>query len=741
MVSHTEIVLGVWQHLDALISVEDTKPIILTGHKLTIPDIVAIARYHAVTEVSNTALGAMERSVSALEKGFRDGHVIYGVNTGFGGTADVRTRKVVELQHALIRELHYGVLPPGTRDHHTSLQKSSLHKYRYDLLLDGNNDYLYMPWSWTRAAIAIRINSLISGYSAVRPVIVERMQDLLKHNIIPMIPLRGSISASGDLSPLSYVCGAISAKSSIRVLSHNTDAEYADMAFANAGLEPVVLQMKEGLAMTNGTAVSTAVAALCLHDTHTLALFAQIMTAMTVEALNGTTESFHSFFSESRPHPGQTECARNILAFLMESKLTKINDGANSSLRQDRYSIRTAPQWLGPMLEDLILAHQQISIECNSATDNPLVTPEGDFLHGGNFQAKSVTSAMEKSRQAVQGIGRMIFSQCTELMNPATNRGLPPNLIAEDPSISLIFKGTDVKIAALTAELGFLASPVNHVQTAEMGNQSLNSLALISARYTQTANDVLSQLIASHLVAVCQALDLRAMNVQFLELYQSQFEALIDDHYTTGGEPRSPTNGVNLTANVLSSHADDLSERVMSEPSFNMPDQVPVSPFEELKKALWRQLLVSLDTTASMDASERFGAIAKSLRPVVLDSPAFNQDPKLITKLKTFTETLSVSMHDAWCANRDAYLVHGDATPVLGKASKAIYTFIRRTLKVPLLSTGNLRTPTVEDMESGHGANGTQAPTVGSFEGTVYRALRDGSLMKVGIDVLKTCVH
>ncbi|TRX98037.1 hypothetical protein FHL15_001247 [Xylaria flabelliformis] len=717
MASHTEIILGVWRHLDALVSVEDTKPIILTGHKLTIPDIVAIARYHAVTEISHTALEAMERSVSALEKGFRDGHVIYGVNTGFGGTADVRTRKVVELQHALIRELHYGVLPLGKRDHHTSLQKSPLQKYRYDLLLDGSSDYLYMPWSWTRAAIAIRINSLISGYSAVRPIIVERMQDLLKYNIIPMIPLRGSISASGDLSPLSYVCGAISAKSTIRVLSQNTDAEYADMAFANAGLEPVVLQMKEGLAMTNGTAVSTAVAALCLHDTHTLALFAQIMTAMT------------------------TECARNILAFLMESKLTKVNDGANSSLRQDRYSIRTAPQWLGPILEDLILAHQQISIECNSATDNPLVTPEGDFLHGGNFQAKSVTSAMEKSRQAVQGIGRMIFSQCTELINPATNRGLPPNLIAEDPSISLIFKGTDVKIAALTAELGFLASPVNHVQTAEMGNQSLNSLALISARYTQTANDVLSQLIASHLVTVCQALDLRAMNIQFLELYQSQFEALINDHYTTVGEPRPSTNGVNLTANVLSSHADDLSERVMSEPLFNTPDKVPGSPFEQLKKALWSQLLVSLDTTASMDASERFGAIAKSLRPVVLDSPAFNQDPKLITRLKTFTEALSVSMHDAWCANRDAYLVHGDATPVLGKASKAIYTFIRHTLRVPLLSTGNLRTPTVEQMESGHGANGTQAPTVGSFEGTIYRALRDGSLMKVGIDVLKTCVH
>ncbi|KAI8950470.1 phenylalanine and histidine ammonia-lyase [Xylaria longipes] len=744
MVSHTEVILDAWRHLYALISLEDVKhlePISLTGNKLTIPDIVAIARYEAVTEIKNTALESMEHSLSVLQNGLRDGHVIYGVNTGFGGTADVRTKKVVELQHALIRELHYGVLPPGKRDHHTSFHNSSWGNYRYDLFLDRGGDSCYMPWSWTRAAIAIRINSLISGHSAVRPVIVERMQDLLNYNIIPMIPLRGSISASGDLSPLSYICGAISGKSTIRVLSKSAEAKYADEAFADAGLESVKLQMKEGLAMTNGTAISAAVAALCLHDTHTLALFAQIMTAMTVEALNGTTESFHSFFSESRPHPGQTECARNILAFLIGSKLTKINDGANSSLRQDRYSIRTAPQWLGPLLEDLILAHQQVSIECNSATDNPLVTPEGKFLHGGNFQAKSVTSAMEKTRQAVQGIGRMIFSQCTELMNPATNRGLPPNLIAEDPSISLIFKGTDLNIAALAAELGFLANPVNHVQTAEMGNQSLNSLALISARYTETANDVLSQLIAAHLIAVCQALDLRAMNMQFLELYESQFRGLLAGHYSMVGEPSPSSNGVHLTANLLSSHANDLSELVMSQPPFNTPDQGPASSLEELNKGLWSQLMVSLDTTASMDASERFGAVAKSLRPIMLDSPVFNQDLKFISRLTAFTEALSVSMHDAWCANRDAYLVHGDATPLLGKASKAIYTFIRRTLRVPFLSTRNLMTPTLDEMESGCGVNGTQAPTVGSFTGAVYRALRDGSLMEVGIEVLKTCVY
>lgn len=121
-----------------------------------------------------------------------------------------------------------------------------------------------------------------------------------------MIPLRGSISSSGDLSPLSYICGAIQGKSTIRVLSRNHQGHvYADTAFANARLEPVVLQAKEGLAMTNGTTVSAAAAALTLHDTHGLAIFAQVLTAMSVEALTGTTESFHPFFSKVRPHPGQ----------------------------------------------------------------------------------------------------------------------------------------------------------------------------------------------------------------------------------------------------------------------------------------------------------------------------------------------------------------------------------------------------------------------------------------------------
>ncbi|KAI1396524.1 phenylalanine and histidine ammonia-lyase [Hypoxylon fuscum] len=723
--NHTDIVLREWRLLDSLINRKHSSQILITGRTLTIPDVVSVARHNARIHINPRTKGSMEKSFEILLEKLQDGEVIYGVNTGFGGSADVRTNKVDELQRALIRELHYGILPPGKRDHRTEPLEEALDKSRYDFLLDGNTESSYLPRSWVRAAILIRINSSISSHSALRPVVVERMQDLLSHDIVPMIPLRGSISASGDLSPLSYICGAVQGKSTVRILSRNNEDAYADTAFANANLEPVVLKAKEGLAMTNGTAVSVAVAALALHETHSLAILAQILTAMSVEALNGTTESFHPFFAEVRPHPGQAKSARNILAFLAGSKLTKINDGSNATLRQDRYSIRTAPQWLGPILEDLVLAHQQILVECNSTTDNPLVTPEGEFLHGGNFQAKAMTSAMEKARQGIQGIGRMLFSQCTELINPATNRGLPPNLIAEDPSVSLVFKGIDINVAALTAELGFLANPVNHVQTAEMGNRSLNSLALISARYTHIANEVLSQLMASHLIAACQALDIRAMHVQFFESYQWQFFELVEEHYAPNKLSKLPPSPPEISSNPSNGLVD------------HSLDPSKSADVKELSELLWSKLLVSFDTTAGMDSQERFVAIAKSLWPVLLDHPNFNTTVEYARQLKSFAEALSVSMKNEWCSHRNAYLVHGDATPVLGKASKAIYIFLRRTLKVPLLATWNLMTPKPDELEKGEGIHGWQAPTVGSYTGVVYRALRDGTLAKVAVDILK----
>lgn len=621
----------------------------------------------------------------------------------------------------LTRELSYGILPPGSRGHRAESLSESLTSYSYDLSREMSPDSQHIPWTWVRAAILIRVNSLINGYSGVRPVIVDRLQDLLTYDILPMIPLRGSISASGDLNPLAYIAGAIQGKSGIQVLSRDNtgNAAYADAALQSSGLTPVTLKAKEGLAIVNGTAISTAAGALALHDAHNVAIISQILTAMSVEALLGTTESFHPFFAKNRPHPGQIESARNILFFLSGSKLAQANDGADGSLRQDRYSIRTASQWLGPALEDLVLAHQQIVIECNSVTDNPLISADGTALHGGNFQAKAVTSAMEKTRAAMQTIGRMLFTQCVEMINPTTNRGLPPNLVAEDPSTSGLFKGTDIHIAALQAELGFLSAPVNHVQTAEMGNQSLNSLALISARYTHTAIAVLSELAAAHLVAVCQALDLRAMHIQFLASYRPTFSATLAEVFKAHPLPTatSPTN--------------------------------PPTEASDIESLLWAHLLTAFSTTTSLDASARFPAIVKTLTSHFASHPVFRQLPQPFAAQDALTDALLPSLQDSWCAHRDAYLVHGDANAnggVLGKGTRRIYDFVRRELKVPLLCTEKILTPKFEsggdglvNGATGDGVNGSatgKAPTVGSYQSTVYRAIRDGTIVGVLMEVL-----
>lgn len=215
----------------------------------------------------------------------------------------------------------------------------------------------------------------------------------------------------------------------------------AKQALERINLPPAILGPKEGLGLMNGTATSAAAASMVLYEAHHIIVLSQLLTALTVEALLGTVASFDSFFAEVRPHRGQMESARNIRHFLQDSRLARCHhDEAKQApglLFHDRYALRTASQWVGPQMEDLLLAHEQVTIELNSTTDNPLIDEAGQRVHhGGNFQAVSITSAMEKARLALQMVGRMLFAQCSELINPMLNNGLPPNLTADNPSLS-----------------------------------------------------------------------------------------------------------------------------------------------------------------------------------------------------------------------------------------------------------------------------------------------------------------
>lgn len=209
---------------------------------------------------------------------------------------------------------------------------------------------------------------------------------------------------------------------------------------------------KEGVAIVNGTAPSCATASIALHDAVVLAHVSQVLTAMSVEALTGNPESFDPFIHDiCRPHPGQIEAASNIARMLQRSRLAGPYSDADADdrLRQDRYSTRTAPQWLGPQLEELSAGMKTLKIEMNATSDNPIIDVQGErILHGGNFQGTAISVVMEKTRVCLQHMGKLAYAQMAELVNPRMNRGLPPDLSAGEPSIDFGLKNTDIATAS-----------------------------------------------------------------------------------------------------------------------------------------------------------------------------------------------------------------------------------------------------------------------------------------------------
>ena len=560
---------------------------------------------------------------------------------------------------------------------------------------------------------------------------MQMLLKLLMNDIVPRIPLRGSISASGDLSPLSYIASTMQGKPASTVWSGSRSngerkIKRADEALSDHAISPIRFGPKETLAMVNGTAVSASVGALAIHDTLNLAMLSQILTAMSVEALKGTDESFDEFFGRIRPHPGQVESASNIHGLLRGSKLVSREfDPKTNSLRQDRYSIRTASQWIGPCLEDLRLAHDQILIELNSVTDNPVLnTDASSILHGGNFQAKSVTSAMEKARQASQSLGRMLFAQCTELINPATSNGLPPNLVLDEPSAAFTFKGTDVAVAALAAELGFLASPVGvHTQTAEMGNQALNSLALVAGRYALDAADVLGQLAASHLVALCQALDLRAMHQRFLDALTPAFDRSVRECF----------------GDIVREHGNGRKDGFVREENDDEP------ALEHLRASAWTDFAAALPRTTSLDAPVRFARCADAAAPALL--AALPDSSRAMRGLKAWTARIAADALTVFRRSRAEYRAAPNAAPLLGAGARRLYAFVRGELGVPFVASETLETPARPEREGdgdgdgvcegaarGMGRYGT---TMGGLITKVYEAMRDGRLYLVAVECIR----
>ncbi|KAH0344751.1 phenylalanine ammonia-lyase, partial [Aureobasidium melanogenum] len=679
-----------WNVIEQLLQDEHR---IIDGHSLDIASVVAIAKYGVLTQIStDTEIDKrMNDSVGMLRTHLASGHLVYGVSTGFGGSADTRTDHLEDLQRALVQHQNSGVLTSNDigRPQNASATKHPLHSRDLDLNFSTNS----MPTSWVRASMLIRCNSIIRGHSGVRLCVAQAILQLLNHNIIPVVPLRGSISASGDLSPLSYIAGAIEGSPDIYVRLANGNILSAAEALKDFGIEPVVFEPKEGLDLLNGTAFSAATASLALHQSQEITLLSQVLTAMNVEAMQGSAEPFWPQIAKMRPHPGQIESAANILSFLQGSKLAKCvgspKDTKMSGLYQDRYALRTASQWIGPQIEDLVLATSQIQTEINSTTDNPLMDVESDHvLHGGNFQAAVVTSTMDRTRLCLERLGKMLFSQATEIINPMLNCGLPANLCADDPSLSFTCKGIDINMASYQSELGFLANPVgSHVQSAEMHNQAINSLALISSRYTLQALDTIYLMATAHLFVLCQALDLRVLQIDFLEYVEAELER--HDWFTSM--------------------------------------QAPTELHESLKDVVYTRIKSVWTTTNTADLDKRCKVTADAVIPDIINtfakaSPGISIES---TKLVEFTKNLQSRMKILYERGRqNLFDDHQTITPKsLGNAAKRMYNFVRGDLGVKL-HRGLIEYPT-KPIAPGAKVEEPRR-NIGSRVSVIYEALRDG---------------
>src|SRR3954447_7793092 len=476
----------------------------LDGGSLTIADAVRLARHGGRATLSTEAVRRVE-AARALKHDLIDREIpIYGVTTGFGDSA------------------HRQIAP----DKAAALQQNMLR------FLGAGTGQIASP-EVTRATMLFRANCLAKGNSGVRLELVERLLELLNLDVLPLIPERGSCGASGDLVPLSYVGRTLAGET--EVLYEDEVREAADvLAELRPGgreAEALELEAKEGLALTNGTSFMSAFAVLAVTDARELAFVADLCTAMASQALMGNHGHFNAFLFEAKPHPGMLESAANIRALLGGSELTHDAeevaplDGAGfrelARSVQDKYSIRCAPHITGALRDTLEWVERWVAVEVNSSDDNPLFDAgAGRVQSGGNFYGSHITQAMDALKIALANMADLLDRQLELVVDEKFNSELTANLIpyfdADHPEAGLHhgFKGMQLSCSALTAEALKLCNPASiHSRSTEAHNQDKVSMGAIAARDARSIMEILQHIAAIHLIALCQALELRGIEL------------------------------------------------------------------------------------------------------------------------------------------------------------------------------------------------------------------------------------
>jgi histidine ammonia-lyase len=456
----------------------DVAGVVLDGDSFTVDDLVAVARQGTKIQVAEAAWGRVADSRRIVDRLIADGVPVYGVTTGFGALQDriVPPEQLEALQENLILSHAAGVGPE-------------------------------MPKDAVRAMITLRANTLVKGYSGVRVELVQALIDLVNNDVIPIVPIQGSVGSSGDLAPLAHMASVLIGRGSAYYRGEKLSGA---RALESAGLRPLRLQAKEGLALTNGTQFMTAVGALALSDAKALAKCADIAAVLTLEALKGKSSPFRTEVGMLRRHVGQSQVADNVRMLIVGSRLIDREDKDTQGKLQDAYSLRCTPQVHGASRDAFEYVDRTITVEMNSTNDNPLVlNGEVAICSAGNFHGQPVALVLDHLALAVSELGNISERRCARLLDSRDNRGLPP-FLTEESGLNSGLMIAQYTAAALASENKSLVHPASADSIPTSANQEdHNSMGSIAARHARAVIDNVTYVLAIEILCACQALDFR----------------------------------------------------------------------------------------------------------------------------------------------------------------------------------------------------------------------------------------
>ena len=450
----------------------------LDGQRLSLARIAAAASGQESVSLSNSARQRVEKSRLIVEKIVAEGRTVYGVNTGFGRLSDMRIDKAElrELQLNLVRSHACGLGPP-------------------------------LSIAEARAMLLLRANVLALGYSGCRAVLIEKLIEMLDRGVTPVIPEKGSVGASGDLAPLAHLA---------RTVIGEGEAFFDGQRLASAAaleraqIEPLQLEVKEGIALLNGTQAMAAVGGLALWRAERVTRIADVAGAMTLEALRGTPVAFDERIHAARPHRGQIEVATHLRALLQESQIRE-SHLENDPRVQDAYSLRCMPQVHGTVRDALAHAREIVEIESGSATDNPLVFADtGEVLSGGNFHGAPLALAFDYAAMALTDLMSITERRIDRLVNPDANDDLPPFLTSHPGSASG-FMMLQIVAASLLNEARVLAHPasIDNIPT-DGGKEDHVSMGMTAATKLRSIVGLSEMMTAIELICGAEGLEYRA---------------------------------------------------------------------------------------------------------------------------------------------------------------------------------------------------------------------------------------